>query len=510
MADTRYYPFEPEEDEEVVIRLRKSLVVLSGQLWPLLLGAIALLGFWTIARAMPESFIGLIAQYLAFASVGIGVLLIMWGTKRILDWRFTIYEVTTKRVLAKSGIIAERRRESPLENIQDVTYELRGAIRAQLKIGDLFIETAGFSSDIVFRAVDNVLEVQEIIFKQIALSKWKARRRRVLKSGNEFFKELGIDMEVEIPKSPDREGSVPPILELMEENAIPVVWRKHKFLLIKGIMPPLILALAPILGTAAGGLLFSIPLPFEGIVLIIVRIIRFIFYIWVVGSSVYKLVRGGSPPSRSGDQEQSGAIQSVMAIPERLRYHLRRLVFAPLSFGIIAFLLLTLVTQGIDNLRFHNLVFRATSLQSLSMSFAVLFAVLYYSGIIIWLIYEFVDWSNDQYILRGNHIINVERVPPLLFEQRSQARLTQVQGVTYTFSGIVGRLLGYGNVVIETAGRTPITFINISNPPGIQATIFKRIETVQGREREEIRKGIQEDMAGWFLGMAQLSARRSG
>jgi hypothetical protein len=63
----------------------------------------------------------------------------------------------------------------------------------------------------------------------------------------------------------------------------------------------------------------------------------------------------------------------------------------------------------------------------------------------------------------------------------------------------VGGIVGYGNVEVETAGKTrAIVFVNVPNPHSIVPMIFKRIDELREREQERQRKEQAEELLHWF------------
>ncbi len=86
-----------------------------------------------------------------------------------------------------------------------------------------------------------------------------------------------------------------------------------------------------------------------------------------------------------------------------------------------------------------------------------------------WAIYRYEDWRNDLYVLTDEHIVDVERRPFGLHEDRRQARLTQIQDIRHVVPNPLATLLNFGFVMVETAATTgSFTFDNIYNPAGVQ------------------------------------------
>jgi hypothetical protein len=124
--------------------------------------------------------------------------------------------------------------------------------------------------------------------------------------------------------------------------------------------------------------------------------------------------------------------------------------------------------------------------------------VLFFVGFLVtWIFVNALDWHND---------IDQVRVP-LLYSQRTEARLDQVQNVTAA-QDFLGGLLGYGNVVVETAGRTQsVVFEQVSRPQQIQRVIFDRLELLHARREAEQRSREEDRLADWFSVYHELAAR---
>jgi len=97
----------------------------------------------------------------------------------------------------------------------------------------------------------------------------------------------------------------------------------------------------------------------------------------------------------------------------------------------------------------------------------------------VWNLWNVLDWQNDLYILTSDRIIDLEKVP-LISEDRREARLQQIQDVHYVMPGFINRLLDFGDVEVETAGRAGgFTFRSVPHPRQVQAEIFARVDHVR-------------------------------
>jgi hypothetical protein len=88
----------------------------------------------------------------------------------------------------------------------------------------------------------------------------------------------------------------------------------------------------------------------------------------------------------------------------------------------------------------------------------------------IWLAWEIEDYRNDLYILTPSTIIDIQK-KPFGPEDRRTARIENIQNVSYTTT-FISNLLGYGNVLVETAGSGgKFTFTQVPNPRSVVGII---------------------------------------
>jgi len=85
--------------------------------------------------------------------------------ENFLTWYFNSYIVTTKRVVDIDfyGIIHRRFSEAPLRNIEDITNDISGLGPVIFHYGDVSIQTAAETREIVFENVPNPDRVQDIV-----------------------------------------------------------------------------------------------------------------------------------------------------------------------------------------------------------------------------------------------------------------------------------------------------------------------------------------------------------
>jgi hypothetical protein len=118
--------------------------------------------------------------------------------------------------------------------------------------------------------------------------------------------------------------------------------------------------------------------------------------------------------------------------------------------------------------------------------------------LLLWWLWIFDDWQNDIYQVTATRIIDVERQPLFLREERREASLSMIQNVNLEISGILGKLLNYGSVTIETAGAGAFTFDYVKDPRAVQSEIFRRVEAFQGRQRQQETERHRAELLDWF------------
>ena len=84
----------------------------------------------------------------------------------IARWRTTSYELTTRRLRLRSGIVARSGRDFPLIRISDVSFQ-HGLIDRILGCGKLIVESAGEHGQLVLNEIPHVQRVQSTLFQLV-------------------------------------------------------------------------------------------------------------------------------------------------------------------------------------------------------------------------------------------------------------------------------------------------------------------------------------------------------
>ncbi len=115
-----------------------------------------------------------------------------------------------------------------------------------------------------------------------------------------------------------------------------------------------------------------------------------------------------------------------------------------------------------------------------------------------WWLWVFDDWQNDIYQVTSTRVIDVERLPFYLREERREANLGSIQNVSLEIPGILGKLLNFGSVKIETAASGAFTFLYVKDPHAVQAEIFRRKQAYEARLRQEEMRRHRNELLDWF------------
>jgi uncharacterized membrane protein YdbT with pleckstrin-like domain len=148
-------------DEQPVLLLHPHWKTLIR---PILIAAVVV-AVALVAEVLIPGGSGAVAARGAVGAVAV-LALMVWLTVPVLRWRTTTYELTTKRLRTRFGIVTRRGRDIPLTRINDVSFE-KGVLDRLLGAGRLVVESAGEHGQIVLRDIPNVEYVQATLFRLV-------------------------------------------------------------------------------------------------------------------------------------------------------------------------------------------------------------------------------------------------------------------------------------------------------------------------------------------------------
>jgi uncharacterized membrane protein YdbT with pleckstrin-like domain len=147
--------------EQPVLLLHPHWKTLIG---PLLL-AVLVVAVALIAEVLIPSGKDAAIERLVVAAIAI-LALMLWLMAPALRWRMTTYELTTRRLRVREGVLTRRGRDIPLARINDVSFE-KGLLDRLLGAGRLVVESAGEHGQIVLRDIPRVESTQATLFRLV-------------------------------------------------------------------------------------------------------------------------------------------------------------------------------------------------------------------------------------------------------------------------------------------------------------------------------------------------------
>lgn len=132
-----------------------------------------------------------------------------------------------------------------------------------------------------------------------------------------------------------------------------------------------------------------------------------------------------------------------------------------------------------------------------SLYTTILTAIFLGSIFLFWLWYRYVDWHNDIYQITPDKIIDSER-KPLGDEVTKSAPLGNIQNMDYERIGIIGLLLNYGNVKINTGSDNIMVFFKIHDPARAQMDIFSNLYQMRRKQQLSESSRQWEQVSDWM------------
>jgi CRP-like cAMP-binding protein len=118
-------------------------------------------------------------------------------------------------------------------------------------------------------------------------------------------------------------------------------------------------------------------------------------------------------------------------------------------------------------------------------------------GALSW--YGYADWRNDVYVLTRDQIIDVERKPLGLHEERRSASLAQLQDIRHLVPNPLATALDFGDVLVETAAETGrFTFHGVPHPSSVHDQIAMRMERYRVDQDRLLEERRADELTQWF------------
>lgn len=117
--------------------------------------------------------------------------------------------------------------------------------------------------------------------------------------------------------------------------------------------------------------------------------------------------------------------------------------------------------------------------------------------IILWWLYQYVDWSNDFYQVTEDQILDINK-KPLGREERKAAPLDNILTTASQRIGILQVMWNYGDVLI-TVGGAQLVFEDVMDPSSVQQDLDRRRLAQQTRKKQMEAAAERERVADWFV-----------
>lgn len=119
------------------------------------------------------------------------------------------------------------------------------------------------------------------------------------------------------------------------------------------------------------------------------------------------------------------------------------------------------------------------------------------------LVYQFLDWRNDQYIITDDQLIDINR-KPLGHEEKRTAPIRNIQTIEYKRKGVFGLLLNFGTVYIHV-GDADLTFDFVHNPSQIQQELFAQFMRINQKEKTSQLEAESDRIVEWIKAYHQIT-----
>ena len=153
------------EGEEIILDRRPHLWFLTPAFTLVVVVAVAGIALSQVLNPGNGQFNGIIS-WAALVLTVLAALRFLWA---FVSWRTTNFVVTTDRLIYRSGVVAKRGKEIPLERINDISFN-QSVFERLIGAGDLLIESGGEQGQQRFTDINHPFDVQNEIYRQIERS----------------------------------------------------------------------------------------------------------------------------------------------------------------------------------------------------------------------------------------------------------------------------------------------------------------------------------------------------
>ena len=127
-------------------------------------------------------------------------------------------------------------------------------------------------------------------------------------------------------------------------------------------------------------------------------------------------------------------------------------------------------------------------------------------GLGAWWWWVFEDWRNDEYMLTGNRVIEINRTPFSLSEKRRESPLSDFQSTELKIVGPWQKLFRYGTLIVKLPGAQ-VDFEDIVDPAAAQTEITKRLNAYNAQRAEKEELARRNELTDWFAAYDEIRQR---
>jgi membrane protein YdbS with pleckstrin-like domain len=124
--------------------------------------------------------------------------------------------------------------------------------------------------------------------------------------------------------------------------------------------------------------------------------------------------------------------------------------------------------------------------RTVPIRFQAIFVAMWYLFVIAYVFEKFLSWYYNVYIITDERIVDVD-FHSVLYKEISQAKIDNIQDVTFVMGGLTSAMFNYGTVYIQTAGeQREFDFDDVPHPNRIAKIVNELIleeekEKLEGR-----------------------------
>lgn len=115
-----------------------------------------------VVAVWASSLEGWLRSVVGFPVLALMILSAGWLLKRVVEWRFTYFVVTTERVIYQQGVAARRSKSITIDKINDIETD-QSIFERVLGVGDVRIESGGEDGSSTFSDINRPIFVKNTI-----------------------------------------------------------------------------------------------------------------------------------------------------------------------------------------------------------------------------------------------------------------------------------------------------------------------------------------------------------